>query len=171
MSVSQVQLVRKLRSWASSPPPSHARECQMVVKRIDDLSKEVQAALEALSQPAESYAFCQKACAVYSDLLSCIEAEARGTELKESYLELLQRLQAERQEVKKDIAFAKERLKSLRARYRILRCLAPSREEAQQMNARELRLCLHIHKVPQLSGLMDKQDIIEALVSSGVILA
>ncbi|CAE7837737.1 Beta-xylosidase/alpha-L-arabinofuranosidase 2 [Symbiodinium microadriaticum] len=167
----EVQLVRKLRSWASSPPPSHARECQMVVKRIDDLSKEVQAALEALSQPAESYAFCQKACAVYSDLLSCIEAEARKTELKESYLELLQRLQAERQEVKKDIAFAKERLKSLRARYRILRCLAPSREEAQQMNARELRLCLHIHKVPQLSGLMDKQDIIEALVSSGVILA
>ena len=168
MSVSQVQLVRKLRSWASSPPPSHARECQRVVNTIDDLSKEVQAALDALSRPAESPAFCQKACAVYSDLLSCVDMEAGGTEVKESYL-LLQRLQAERQEVKKDIAFVKERLKSFRARYRILRCLAPSREEAQQMNARELRLCLHIHKVPQLSGLMDKQDIIEALVSSGAI--
>eukprot|EP00439_Symbiodinium_sp_Y106_P086983 s351_g37.t1 len=99
----EVQLVRKLRSWASSPPPSHARECQRVVNTIDDLSKEVQAALDALSRPAESPAFCQKACAVYSDLLSCVDMEAGGTEVKESYL-LLQRLQAERQEVKKDIA-------------------------------------------------------------------
>ena len=160
----EVALVRKLRTWASSPPPSHERKCREVIERINALDLDVRGALEALKRPAESQAFCDKARHVYSNLLKCMEAENPA-----AVQQLMQGLLNERNEVKNDIAFLKDRLKSLRVRHRILRCLAPSREEARQMNARELRLCLHIHKLPQLSNLVDKQDILDQLERSGAI--
>ena len=134
------------------------------MQKIDKLDVEIQSAMEALSRPAESQPFCQKACQVYADLLRCTEeSDLQGQELR-----LLQELRKERQEVKEDIAYVKERLKSLRSRYRILRCLGPSQEEARQMNAKELRLCLHIHRLPQPGSFLEKQDILNQLVLAGI---
>ncbi|CAJ1433711.1 unnamed protein product [Effrenium voratum] len=168
----EVRLVRKLREWAAEPPPSHAQACKVLVRRIDELDAQLSAASNALSRPAESDTYTQKACCVYSKLLRCMEGHTPQTASSEPMLQqLLEQLLVERNEVKSDIAFLKERFKSLRCRHGILRCLGPeTREAAAQMTGKELRLCLHIHKMQEPSGAMtDKQEIIDQLVSAGVV--
>eukprot|EP00913_Durusdinium_trenchii_P022943 g21543.t1 len=154
----EIQLMRMLGRWAarSLPVPSelqpHLQRCVQMVQRIQDLEVKLQLILEALDRPHHSEAFVQKACGVYLQLLEYLENPTSG-----QVEQLTKQLVSERKEVKSDIAFVKDRLTSLRKRHRILRCLAPSRTAVAAMTAKELRLCLQIHELPD-RGFRERQD-------------
>ncbi|CAK8990800.1 unnamed protein product [Durusdinium trenchii] len=165
----EIQLMRMLGRWAarSLPVPSelqpHLQRCVQMVQRIQDLEVKLQLILEALDRPHHSEAFVQKACGVYLQLLEYLENPTSG-----QVEQLTKQLVSERKEVKSDIAFVKDRLTSLRKRHRILRCLAPSRTAVAAMTAKELRLCLQIHELPD-RGFRERQDIIDELEKEGIL--